>query len=166
LAPSCEFNTVARLSYTTVRLQPARLGLAAEHPDPYRAAAPTTLYGCPDTEVLVAARQSSGRPQKKPPLTATRYKQMVRELAHLYNKYQGDLDEVIPFMWMGIASAEDRARRMTKSPKAGAPELWNEGQLARLWVKVRALQIVSPGLTVREICRQLVSAQSWSNPTI
>jgi hypothetical protein len=53
----------------------------------------------------VAGRQSSGRPQKKPPLTATRYKQMVRELAHLYDKYQGDLDEVIPFMWMGIAAA-------------------------------------------------------------
>jgi hypothetical protein len=30
---------------------------------------------------------------------------MVRELAHLYDKYQGDLDEVIPFMWMGIAAA-------------------------------------------------------------
>jgi hypothetical protein len=112
----------------------------------------------------VAAKQPSRRPLKKPPLTATRYKQMVRELAHLYDKYQGDMDEIIPFMWMGIASAVDRAKRMTKSPKAGAPELWNEGQLAYLWVKVRALQIASPGLTVRDICRQLVSAKSMSNP--
>jgi hypothetical protein len=51
-----------------------------------------------------------------------------------------------------------------KSPGAGAPELWTKGQLARLWVKVRALQIYSPALTVRDICRQLVSAKSMSNP--
>ena len=44
---------------------------------------------------MLAAKQSSIRPQKKPPLTATRYKQMVRELAHLYDKYKGDMDEII-----------------------------------------------------------------------
>jgi hypothetical protein len=112
----------------------------------------------------VAARQSSGRRQKKPPLTATRYKQMVRELAHLYDKYQGDMDEIISFMGLQIASAVDRAKRMTKSPGAGAPELWNKDQLAHLWVKVRARQIAWPGLTVRAICRELVSAKSSANP--
>jgi hypothetical protein len=89
---------------------------------------------------------------------------MVRELAHLYDKYQGDLDEIIPTMGMNIAFAIERAQRLTKSPGAGAPELWNKDQLARLWIKVRALQIVSPGLTVREICRRLVSTKSMSDP--
>jgi hypothetical protein len=40
-------------------IQSARLGLAAEHPDPYRAAAPTTLYGCTNTEVRVASSRKT-----------------------------------------------------------------------------------------------------------
>ena len=89
---------------------------------------------------------------------------MVRELAHLYDKYKGDMDEIIPFMGMKVASAVDRAKRMTKAPGAGAPEVWSKGQLKRLWIMVRARQILQPHLTVRDICRQLASTKSMQNP--
>ena len=47
-------------------------------------------------------------------------------------------------MGLKVASAVDRAKRMTKAPGAGAPEVWNKGQLARLWKMVRAPEFFSP----------------------
>ena len=65
----------------------------------------------------MAPRQPLNRPRRKPPLTTTRFKHMVRDLSNLYAKYQGDLDEVIPLMWMAINNARARAERMQNAPK-------------------------------------------------
>jgi hypothetical protein len=106
----------------------------------------------------MAPRQPLNRPRRKPPLTTTRFKHMVRDLSNLYAKYQGDLDEVIPLMWWSINNARARAERMQNAPKAGAPGLWTEGQLARLWVTVRVRRIQQPELTVRDVCKLLAKA--------
>jgi hypothetical protein len=86
---------------------------------------------------------------------------MFQDCVRLYNKYQGDLDEVFPFAWLNIANAQQRVDMMKHSPKAGAPKFWTDGQLGRLWVLVRARQIAKPALTVRDICREFVQPNSW-----
>ena len=42
----------------------------------------------------MAARYSSRKAPKKPPLTATRFRRMFQDCVRLYNKYQGDLTSV------------------------------------------------------------------------
>jgi hypothetical protein len=109
----------------------------------------------------MAVRYSSSKAPKKPPLTTTRFRRMFQDCVRLYNKYQGDLDEVFPFAWFNIANAQQRVEMMERRPKAGAPRFWTDGQLGRLWVLVRARQIAKPALTVRDICRELAQADSW-----
>jgi hypothetical protein len=109
----------------------------------------------------MVARYSSSKTPKKPPLTTTRFRRMFQDCVRLYNKYQGDLDEVFPFALFNIANAQQRVDMMSHSPKAGAPKFWTDKQLGRLWVLVRARQIAKPALTVRDICRELAQAGSW-----
>jgi hypothetical protein len=99
--------------------------------------------------------------QRKPPLTTTRYKQMVRELGNLYNKYQGDLDVAVPMLGMSIAHAMSIASRFKSKPRAGAPGVWTPGQLARLWVVVEARRNRNPQLTVSDVCAELARHESW-----
>jgi hypothetical protein len=109
----------------------------------------------------MAARQSKIRSPKKPRLTNTRYKQIVRELEHLSNKYEGDLDEVIPSVNRFIREAKERLQRFNEVPHAGAPKLWIQGQLVRLWRLVRAIQIAKPNLDDRGACRLLAWEGFW-----
>jgi hypothetical protein len=103
----------------------------------------------------MAARQPKLRLPRKPPLTTTRYRHMVRELVNLSNKYGLVLDQVIPSATRLINEAHQRSKDMGAAPRAGAPKVWIQGQLVRLWIWVRALQIEDPKLTDRDACIRL-----------
>jgi hypothetical protein len=109
----------------------------------------------------MAARQRKIRSPTKPRLTKKRFKQIVRELEHLSNKYEGDLDKVIPSVNRLIKEAKELVQRFTEVPRAGAPELWIQGQLVRLLRLVRAIQIAKPNLDDRGACRLLAWEGFW-----
>jgi hypothetical protein len=96
----------------------------------------------------------------KPRLTNARYKQIVRELEHLNNKYQGDLERIIPSIGEIIRKARERIKSHSEVPKPGATDLWSL-HLSRLWRLVRALQIANPNLNDSAACRLLAREGFW-----
>ncbi|MEI8153230.1 MAG: hypothetical protein WCG92_16755 [Hyphomicrobiales bacterium] len=109
----------------------------------------------------MAARQSKSQSPRKHRLTKSRFQRMVRELEYLDRKYDGDLDKVIPSVKKFIEEAKNRLGRFDELPRGGAPKLWIQGQLVRLWRLVRAIRMGDPQLDDREACRRLALAGFW-----
>jgi hypothetical protein len=103
----------------------------------------------------MADKQPESLRRRKPPLTTTRFRRMVLDLVHLSRKYGDDLEEVVPSASRLISEANRRLHRLGPAPKAGTPELWFQGQLTRLWIWVRVLQIEDSNLTDCAACSRL-----------
>ena len=104
------------------------------------------------------------RPKRRQALTPSRYRRMIAHLVWLHNEYGPHLEVIIPFFGWHLAHAQERAKRITRKLKAGAPNVWTVDQLERLWSIVRARQIANPAVTIEEICRQLASSKELYDP--
>jgi hypothetical protein len=85
----------------------------------------------------------------------------VRELEYLSNKYGEHLTKVVPSITNDIKAAKARIQLHGLAARAGAPRLWIQGQLVRLWRIVRALQIANPKLDDLGACRLLAREGFW-----
>lgn len=91
--------------------------------------------------------------QPRAGISRAKFARMLDDLRRLLHRWGGDLEEVIPFFGMQLASAEDQLAR-TKKLKGGAAKIWSWRTLNELWHAVNAESKVAH-CTVEQACARL-----------